>query len=416
MAAYTYIAKNDRGKVVESTLDARSRIDALSALKERELTVINLTHVKDKSAEPISKSKARRLRSRKRRSYSSALISLTDRAIFCRQLSVSVSSGVPLREALESIAEDVEVPTLKKVLDYVIDDLHDGQSFSEALSTHAKVFSPLFVALVRAAEESGSLPQVLEHLSFYLERSDKLARKIKSITAYPMFVAVFFCVVCVIMTLFVLPQFQDIFLGFDTELPTLTKVVFGVNAWVIQNIVLLIVGLVGAVAAFALFRRSAFGRYQLDKIKLRLPFFGNCFRKFAIARYCRNLAIMLRGGVPVATAIEIASDVCENQVLQRSLLAIKDNIIAGSDFSSSLAREKEFPRMVVRMVGVGEESGRLPEVLEKVSDVYEDQVEGSIMVATALFEPIIICFFGVMILLLVLAIYMPVFTVGAGVN
>jgi type IV pilus assembly protein PilC len=326
-----------------------------------------------------------------------------------------VNAGIPLRDAIESIAQDVDSAALRRIQRRVVSQLHDGRALSEALSGHSRIFGVVFVSLIRCAEESGSMPQTLNQLANYLESQERLRRKVRSATAYPMFVLVFFCIVCAIMTLFVLPRFQGVFADSDAELPRLTTAVFGVNEFVLDNLVWIALTGAAALTAFSLFKRTRKGRYQVDRMKLRLPFFGEILRKYAVARLCRNLAIMIRGGVPVTTAIDITSSVTGNTILSRSLLKVKDRIMSGSDIAGSLRQDPHFPRLFVRMVSVGESSGQLPEVMNKLSDVYEDQVEGQITVAMALFEPLIICFFGAVVLLLVLAIYMPVFTVASKV-
>ena len=344
-----------------------------------------------------------------------ARVNGSEKAVFMRQMSISVGAGMPLREALESIAEDLENQGFRRVVLDIVAKLREGHLFSEAAAAHPSVFTKLFVALLRVAEEAGSMPQTLDYLAMALERGDKLARKIRSIVAYPVFVAGFFILVCGIMTLVVLPKFQAIF-GSKASLPTLTRVVFGANRFLLDHILVIAAVLIGIVVLFILYSRSPVGSQQVDALKLRLPVFGPCIQKFAVARFCRNFAIMIRGGVPVASAMEIATGICGNKAMEKALIRVRERILCGSTISGALGSEAVFPRLIVRMVGVGESSGKLPQVLDKVSDTYEDQVEGSITLATALFEPVIICFFGCFVLVLVLAIYMPVFTASRGMQ
>ena len=410
MEDFIYVAKNEQGETIRSSVAANSRYEAISLLREQALTVIEVTNgtvgARQNTGEKrvYSQHKVRAMFSRVR---------LSDMAMFCRQLSITINAGVPLRDSLETIAADIDHPALCRTIHRLIDMLHDGKTFSQAMAQQHNVFNSLLVSLIAAAEESGSLPQTLHQIATYLERSDRLARKIISITAYPIFVAVFFGIVCIIMTLFVLPQFQHMFAGFKAQLPALTRIVFGINQFILNHLALLTVAVGGLVILFSWYRRTPTGRRQLDAFKLKVPLIGPCLRKFIMARVCRNLAVMVRGGVPVTTALEIISKVSDNHVVEHSVLAVRERVIAGADIAASLAADKEFPRLVVSMVGVGEQSGRLPEVLENISDVYEDQVEGSIMVATSLFEPIMICVFGAIVLVLVLAIYMPIFMMGA---
>ena len=409
MARFTYTARDEHGVLVRSAVEAESRHQALATLRTRELTALEL----QEELAAGGRSATGAPRARRWRGLGTTRVTVGQKAAFCRQLSISVNAGVSLREALESYAADEDHPSFRRVVEDIVVQLHAGKNFSDALASHVRLFSPLFVALIRAAEESGSLPATLEELANSLERSERLANRIRSITAYPMFVAIFFTIVCLVMTLFVVPKFQNIFAGFHTKLPLITRVVFGANRFFVEHLILFAFGAFVAVAACVLYARSGAGRRQVDRMKLRIPFFGMCMRKFAVSRFCRNLAIMLRGGVPVATAMEMSAATSGNLELEKAFLAARDRIVAGSSIAASLERDRTFPRLVVRMVNVGESSGRLPVVLEKVADLYDDQVEASIMVATSLFEPLVICLFGAVVLVLVMAIYYPVFTVAA---
>ncbi len=423
MSEYSYLAKDELGVRKEGAVAAASRYDALSQLRSQGLTVIELSSDSpEPDPMPLPKEALRERREErrpgkarwrpKRTSFSlgRSRITLSEKAIFCRQLSISVSSGVPLRDALASIAVDVENPGFKHVLEGVLRRLHEGESFSRALAEQENVFGRRFVALMRSAEEAGSMAETLEHLSVTLERNERLLRKIRSITAYPTFILGFFCIICVVMTVFILPKFEDALGDLGGEMPALTKMVFGVNRFILDHKWLFMAGVVGLGALFALYKRSKVGKRQLDALKLKVPFFGTCIRQIALARICRNLAIMVRGGVPITTAVEISSGLSGNVVLESALLQARERILAGNDIAGSLAQTGTFPRLVIRMVSVGESSGRLPEVLDKVADTYEDQAEGAIMLATSMLEPVMLCFFGAIILVLVLAIYLPVMT------
>ena len=413
MPLYQYVARDAGGEVTESSLSADSRFDALSLLRSQGLTVIEL-HGTGAWEDQAGNTGTRR----KRRTTPlwRARIGLTEKALICRQIAISVTSGVPLRETIASITEDMTNPSFKEVLTGVLARLHDGHSFSEALAGYQKVFGRLFVSLMRSAEEAGSMPETLEHLSNSLERSDRLARKVRTIASYPIFVMGIFVLICLVMTLFVLPKLRESFATLHSDLPALTQAVFGVNEFIVAHFWLFAAGAAGLSALYVIYKRTPTGKRQLDQMKLRVPFFGECLRKLALARICRNLAIMLRGGVPVTTAIEITSEVCGNQVLENALLDARDRIVQGNDIASSLGYSGTFPSLVVRMVHVGETSGRLPQVLEKVSDTYEDQAEGAIMVATSMLEPVMICVFGANVLALVLAIYMPALSIGSRVG
>jgi len=332
---------------------------------------------------------------------------------FSRLLATAVSSGIPLRDAVESIAEDIPNPAFRKMLNNMVQQLHEGRTFSQALAEYPNVFGTVFISLVESAEEAGSMAETLAQLASYLERAERIKRKIQSVTAYPMFVLFFFILVCAIMTIFVIPRFREVFEGLGATLPTLTTVVFDVNRFLLQNALYIAAGIFVLGLLFWAWGRTDYGRELIDRGKLRLPVIGGILRKYAIARVSRSMSVMIHGGVPVTTAMEIASIIAGNTVLRQSLAKARERIMAGADISGSLKDDPQFPRLFVRMVSVGETSGKLPDVMGKLADVYEEQVEGQIMIATSLMEPLIICVFGGLVLLLILAIYMPVFTVAS---
>ncbi|MEI6166319.1 MAG: type II secretion system F family protein [bacterium] len=410
MPTYQYTARDVSGKMVAGEISTSTRFEALSQLHARGLVVMEIT---DHAIQAAVTNHNTMWTSFKRWSLSS--ITLSEKSVFCRQLSISVGSGVPLREALETIAEDMDNRAYQEVLFRILKRLDDGLPFSQAIVNELKAFDPLFVALIKTAEESGSMTETLDYLAVSLEKNDRLARKIKSVIAYPIFVACFFVIVSMIMTLFVLPRFQSIFSSTGGNLPRLTQIVFMVNGFIISNTVWIFSGFFVLMTVGVMYGRTVVGRCHIDRLMLRLPVVGDIIRKIAVARFCRNLGIMLHGGVPVGTAIEIASEVLGNKSMEKTLRQTRDRIMAGNDIATSLDRQV-FPRLVVRMVGVGESSGKLPEVLVKVADVYEDQAEGAIMIAMALIEPIIIVVFGCMILVLVMAVYLPVFTAAGHIR
>ncbi len=413
MKTFSYVAKDPSGNVLRSQLTAPDRSVALARLREKGFVVVDLVE-RDSRAGPVAA--PAKAKPRAKWWKLGKAVTVSDKAVFCRQLAITVNAGMPLREALESIANDMDHPTFRSVLQDVVRRLHEGESFSEAIAKHPSHFNTLFVALVRSAEESGSLPETLEQLATYMERSEKLIKKIRSVTAYPMFIFVFFLIILVVMTVFVLPRFMQSFKGFNVQLPPLTRAVFGATEILLRHWIWIAMAVVVPVVALIVYRRTPTGRRRTDGWILKLPFFGVCVREFALARFARNLGIMLRGGVGVTTAMDITSAVTGNTVLVESLQKAKERIINGERIASSLAQDPEIPRLVIRMIGVGEESGRLPEVLEKIAGMYEEQVENRIVTATSLFEPVVICVFGGVVLVLVMAIYLPIFTVAQSVH
>lgn len=423
MAIFNYIAKTNEGKEVRSSLEGSTRLEALETLRKKGLTVIDLFSAEEKSApqtrvsQEKKKQAAAQSQKKKGRTFSfSSKVKMTDLAIFCRQLAISVNAGVPLRDAIEGIGMELEHPVLKRVSEDMVQQLHDGKSFSEVIAAHPKVFNEMFYGLIKVAEESGKLPETLAQLASYLEKADRLQRRIKAMAAYPIFIGIFFVVVCMIMTLVILPQFSDIFSGFDAELPFFTRLVFSVNDFLVNNFITLFISILVLVAGLVYYGRTESGSYRKDQLKLKMPFAGGCLKKYILARFCRSMSIMVNSGVPISNALEICADATGNQLVKRSVLGVREMIMTGNRIAASLDKAGIFPGLIVRMVSVGEDSGQLPEVLDNVSDLYEDQVEVSVMTSMALFEPLIICVFGAFILMLVLAIYLPIFSISLSVK
>lgn len=417
MPTFKYRVRTEEGEVVDSTVEAHDRAQALSLVQRRmEGVVVSCEETKASARRSASAGGPPPVPVGRRLHLRYGRIKSKDITTYFRQMAVSVNAGMPLREAMESILEDLDHAKLREVLQRVTDRLHQGETYSQALAAEGTVFPKLSLALMRTAEESGTMAKTLDDLATTLEKADALTRKLNSIMAYPMFVAGFFVVVMLIMTFFILPQFQDIFDEWNARLPALTRVVFAINKWMISHVVweLLIVALL--IGGFLLYRRTSIGRWQLDKLKLTFPGFGQLFKQISMARFCKYFAMMIRGGVPIAQALEISAAIVENKVIEAALLTARERIMLGSDIASSLGQHKVFPRLLTRMVSIGEASGRLPETMDRVSDTYESQVEGSIAVVTALLEPIIIVFFGALVLVMVLAVYLPVFTMSTNIK
>lgn len=419
MASFSYIAKNRDGLEVRSSVEAETRLVALERLRKKGLTVVDLFSV-DGGAKPESRVAPKMeekvtSKTRKRISYSSK-VKMTDLSIFCRQLAIAVNAGVPLRDAIEGISMELEHPVLKRVSADLVSQLHDGQSFSAAVESHPQVFNSMFQGLIKVAEESGKLPATLRQLADYIEKADRLQRRIKAMASYPIFIGIFFIIVCAIMTLFILPKFTEIFGDQDATLPPFTLLVFGINEFFVSNFPLLFGGGVLIFMGLFFYGRTPAGAFQRDQFKLVVPYAGGCLKKYILARFCRSMAIMVHSGVPISKALEICAEATGNRIIRRSVLKARDRIITGNRIASSLDQSGIFPGLIIRMVSVGEDSGQLPEVLDKVSDLYEDQVEVSVMATMALFEPLIICIFGAFILTIVLAIYMPIFSLSSGMH
>lgn len=424
MARFNYTAKNKQGEVVREVVEAQSRHQALSQLRKLGLTVVSITEMEsgtapvataDQTGSPALLNVEKPPFWKRDLLKSSEKVKLKDMAVFCRQLAISVNSGLPLRDALAGIHEDMDVPSFKKILDQILVRLHNGVPFSKATAEHPKAFSSVFIGLVRAAEESGSMGETMTRLADYLESSDRLRRKIGSMMAYPIFVGTFFILISMVMIFWIVPQFQDIFGNLNSELPQLTQTVFSINNTILTHTPLIGGILVVIAVIVVLYRRSPGGKLKLAKTQLKLPWVGECIKQYVIARVCRCLAIMLKSGVPIATGLQIVSKVGNNLAIENSLIEARNQTVGGSNIADSLAQTGIFPSLLLRMVRVGESAGRLPDVLDNVAAAYEDRVENTITTGMALFEPLIIVIFGALVLILVVSIYLPIMTVASHV-
>ncbi len=413
MIQYTYIAKDQKGSEVRDSLYAESRTKALYSLREQGLTVMALSTADDNLEAAGRGTKKIHINEHIKKHLRYKKVSLNEIAVFCRQLAVLVNSRIPILQALRGIASDMDTPHLRSVINEAIDNINQGMPFSDAVAKYANIFSPVFIALIRSAEESGNLSNTLNYIALHFERLQRLHQKIRSITAYPIFIMIFMMLAIIISSFFLLPRFESLFTGFGAQLPLITRVVFGVNRVLVRLLPLVIVvGIGGGIYLGYLYKKAKFVRYRIDAFVLTMPLFGYLVRKAILSRFCRTLSVLLRGGVAIGIALDIAARVCNNRVLEACFAKVRDKITTGATITETLAADKNFPSLLVQLVSAGEVSGQLPEVLDSVSNMYDDQVETTVLVLTSLFEPLAISFFGALILVLILAIYVPVFKIA----
>lgn len=418
MFNFNYTAKNAQGMVVRDVIAAESRRQALFELRNKGLTAVDLHQVAARNIEsdeeplkalqPHKKTTGIRINPLK-----AGRIRTADMAMFCRQLAISINSGLTLRETLAGIYEDLnDLPAMKRLVGDLSKSLQEGVPFSEAVAKHPENFSAVFIGLVRSAEASGAMGETLDQLAKYMEASERLQRKVKSMMAYPAFVAGFFVIICLVMVFAIVPRFQDIFSGLGADLPKLTKTVFAINNFIVNHSLIIFLAIAALIASAWAYRRTRGGQLMLAKMSLRMPITGKLLTMYILARMCRCLAILLKSGVPVVTAMEIVAGIGDNKNIESAILAARTQIIGGAAIAQSLGKTSLFPSLLIRMIGVGEGAGKLPEVLGRVADSYEDQVEAALATSMALLEPVIITVFGMMVLILVVSIYLPVFTVS----
>jgi len=332
--------------------------------------------------------------------------------VMTRQLATMISSGMTLLRAFYVLEEQIENEKLSGTVSAIRQQVEAGSTFSEALQEHPKVFSPLYVAMVRAGEAGGVLEEALERVSDQLEKDDALRRQVKSAMAYPTVVLVFAGMVLIGMIAFIVPVFVNVFKDFGGELPMITKFTVGLSHLVTGAWYVLIFGTVGVVVGFKKWRTSAWGRPQWDRVRLRTPAkIGQTVQKIALARWSRTFSALYSAGVPIMQAIEVTGQTAGNAVIEDAMEAVIASVKSGGSLAAPLKDAPIFPAMVAQMIAVGEETGNLDAMLSKVADFYEDEVAAAIKALTSILEPIMIVLVGGIVGFIVIAMYMPMFKV-----
>jgi len=378
------------------SIEVATESAGVAMLKEKGLLVTSIKPAKAKAAK----------RSGRRRR-----VGIDDLVIFCRQLATIVNAGLPLIEGLNILGEQMENPTFRKVVKQIEKDVEGGETLTESLARHPRIFSSLFVNLVKAGEASGMLDEILAQLALYLEKASSLQRKVKSAMIYPSVVMTVAVAVVIILMVFVIPVFEKIFQGFGAKLPTPTLVLLAISHF-IRDYWYVLIGIIFAVGfLFNRYLKNERGRYQFDALLLRLPILGSLFRKVAIAKFSRTFSTLLRAGVNILVALEIVAKTAGNKVVERAIDNMRSSIKEGESIAGPLKESGVFPPMVTRMIDIGERTGALDEMLTKIADFYEDQVDTAVAGLTQMLEPFILVFLGVIVGGILIAMYMPMFKI-----
>lgn len=336
--------------------------------------------------------------------------------IFTRQLSTMITSGLPLVQSLDILGAQIEDVNLRGIVREIKEKIEGGSRFADALRDYPQCFDQLFVNLVVAGEEGGLLDGVLQRLSVYMEKSEKLKSKVKSAMIYPISIVVVAVGVVFVLLIFVIPVFETMFKDMGATLPMPTQVVVNLSRAVKGGIIYIIAGVVGIFFAFKKYYQSQGGRKNIDRLILKLPIFGVLTIKASVARVTRTLATLLSSGVAILESLDIVAKVAGNKIVEEALVIAKERISEGRSMSEPLEQAGIFPPMVVQMVQVGESTGALDNMLNKIADFYEDDVDALVTNMTALMEPMIMAFLGVILGGLVVAMYLPIFKLGSAVG
>ncbi len=336
-------------------------------------------------------------------------ITTKDIVVFTRQFATMIDAGLPLVQCLDILASQQENPEFKKVLIDVKSSVEGGSTFADALKKHPKVFDELFVNLVAAGEVGGMLDTILNRLSIFMEKAEKLKGKIKGALTYPIVVIIIACLVVTGLLIWVVPVFEDMFAGFGQALPAPTQVVVNISDF-LQSYWYVILGTIaGIIIGLKQVYKTKKGRYIMDSIFLKIPVFGDLIRKTAVARFTRTLGTMLASGVPILEGLEIVAKTAGNVVIEGAVMEARASLSQGKTLAEPLTQTKVFPGMVTQMIAVGESTGALDAMLSKIADFYEDEVDAAVEALTSLIEPLLMAFLGIVVGGLVIALYLPIF-------
>jgi type IV pilus assembly protein PilC len=424
MPRFTYTALDSRGQESEGVLDAESQNDAVAQLRQAGYF--------PKSVAPEGKGAKKKKGGGGMSSLAKKEINLninipflerkTIKAktlmIFTRQLATLIDAGLPLLRGLTVLSKQEPDPVLKKTIIGIAESVQSGGTFSESLTAHPKIFNKLYVNMVKAGELGGVLEIVLLRLAEFQEKAQRIKNKVVSAMFYPVIVLVIAIVIMAFLLVFIVPKFQAIFddmLG-GKPLPVLTQFVIGTSDFVKNNILVIIGAAIGLAVIYKLVSRTPKGAAVLDAFKLRAPVFGDLTRKSGISRFSRTLGTLVTSGVPILQALNITRDTAGNAVISDAITKVHDSVKEGESIVAPLEASGVFPPMVISMIDVGEETGQLPEMLLKIAEVYDDEVDNAVSGLTSLLEPIMIVFLAVIVGTIVIALFLPLISIITGMQ
>jgi len=401
MKSYGYVARDSKGVQKKGLAQAGSSTEVLNQLREQGFTPISVKEVAQRTAKKTQQPRGRRKR-----------IKSGDLAALCWQLATMLQGGIPITTALDIIGEDTDNLQLRMILQQLSEKVKKGQPFSESVAEFPKVFNRLSCAMVMAGETSGNIASAMGKLAQYFESRDKLAKKVKGAMAYPIFVLSFIIIIVIFIMAFIVPRFRKIFDQIGGTLPAFTRGFMGFYDILRYNILYIIGGVIVLIVLAKLASRTKKGHYVFSRLLLVVPLFGKIFSQAFVATFCRTTSTLLAAGVSVLEAFNILTGMTDNDVIKAAILKTRESIVGGANISQSMGSSGFFPNMVVKMIQVGEESGSLPEVLEKTSEHYERKVDAMITTLMSLLEPVMIISVGAVVSIVVIALYLPIFTMS----
>src|SRR6266436_3835916 len=400
MASFVYVARETgSGREVRSSVEAATEQAAIAALLNRNMLVVSIQEKVGKKGKT-----------------SGGRVGLGDLVIFTRQLATMVDAGLAMVQSLQGLAEQTTHKIMRDVIKDVCTRVEGGDSFSEALQKHPKVFNRLYVCMVAAGEKGGLLAEILARLATYLENTNRLRKKVKSAMMYPVVVTIVAILITIFLLVKVVPVFGEIFASFGADLPGPTLALVAISSFVKRYLIFLIVAGGGAVYAWLYFIKTPVGRQFWDARRIKLPIFGVIAHKICLARFTRTLASLIRSGVPILEVMQIVSQTVGNVIMEKAIKTAAVDIERGESISASLGKHAIFPSMIIRMITAGEQTGKIDNMLERVSDFLDEEIETTLAGLTALIEPILIVVLGVVIGGMVICMFLPIFKMPEIIN
>src|SRR5437667_4718279 len=395
MPVFEYTARNMKGDLVRDKIDLASRDDVIAHLRKNRMIVVQVREAKGKGGGIAD--------------FFKAGVKIRDVVVCTRQFSTMINAGLPLVQALDILSKQTENKVLADVTRQVVYDVESGHALADALRKHPKAFSDLYVNMVAAGEAGGILDTILVRLAEFLEKNDAIVRKVKGAMIYPAVIMSVAVIAISVLLIFVIPTFQNMFASVNLQLPLPTRMVIGMSS-ILKDYWWAIIGVIGfGVFALNRYYQTAPGRLQIDTLLLKLPVLGDVLRKAAVSRFTRTLGTLISSGVSILDGLEITARTAGNMVIHNAVMESRASIAGGETISAPLAKSKVFPPIVISVVAVGEQTGGLDEMLTKIADFYDDEVDAAVSALLSLLRPIMIVGLGVIVGGMVVAMYLPIF-------
>jgi len=409
MPQFAYTGRNRRGEAINGQIEAAG-VDAVATqLINNGITPIDILPA---SVQHDVLSSLRDWRAR----FSEKKVSLIDLVFFSRQMYTLIKAGVPLLQALRGLRETTQNPTMVRVISSLLDSLDSGLDLATAMRRHPEVFSPLFVSMVQVGETTGGLPEAFLQLSIYLDRERGTIDSVKAALRYPMFVIIAIVIGMFILNIWVIPVFAKLYAGFHAELPLPTRILIGISTFMRAYWYLIVLAMIGSVFFFQSWIRTSEGRYKWHRFKLRLPVVGSILYRATLGRFASALAITVKAGVPLVQSMTVISRVVDNDFIGERILQMRDGIERGETIARTAAATGLFPAMVLQMIAVGEETGAVDSMMGEVADYYVREVDYDIKNLSQAIEPILLVVVGVMVLVMALGIFLPMWNLASAVK